>query len=108
MVKKVHKRVQRTFGYDSLGVEVHLYKDATNAGAARFVTDPNIVKRNKDEFGLISIRLANNLRELAGLEKEVSADKLVPNYVLMVGTRVIEQTASSKKAEKFLKDQKLP
>jgi hypothetical protein len=108
MVGRVHKRVQRTFGYDSLGVEVHLYKDERNAGAARLLTNPEIVKGNQTEFGLTFIRLANNLAELKTLETEASANKLVPNYVLMVGTRVIEQTASSKKAEKFLKDQKLP
>ncbi|AHB40462.1 TPA: hypothetical protein DHW62_03000 [candidate division WWE3 bacterium] len=103
MKKKVRKpRVQRTFGYAALGVEIHLYKDATKAGAALLVTDLNTIKGNKTEFGLVAVRLANNLDELKKITEAVSAARLVANYALMFGTRLIERTPSLKKAEKYL------
>ena len=103
MKKKMRKpRTQKTFGYAALGVEVHLYKDATKAGAALLVTDLDTVKGNKSEFGLVAVKLANNLNELKKITEAASAGRLAANYVLMYGIRVIERTPSFQKAEKYL------
>ncbi len=94
--------IQRTFGYDSPGVEVRLFINKTKAGAASEIASGTI-RRNRDIFGLDSIVLANNLEELEEILDNAASKGLVANFVPMFGTNVVEYTRDIKKVKKFLK-----
>ncbi|KKT26268.1 MAG: hypothetical protein UW13_C0020G0010 [candidate division WWE3 bacterium GW2011_GWA1_43_94] len=88
----LHKpREQRTFGYDNLGVEIRVFKTAQNAGA------------NSEEFGLVTVKLANNVYELEKFQTGFKNQGYSTNFVLMKGTYVLSYTSDIKKAVKFLK-----
>ena len=100
-------REQRTFGYDSLGVEIRVFKTAQNAGAAN-IEVPQTSKTlmtNAEEFGLITVKLANNVLELEKFDAEFRSRGYATNFALMKGTTALSYTSDIKKAIKFLKDQ---
>ncbi|HAI62871.1 MAG: hypothetical protein UU64_C0008G0028 [candidate division WWE3 bacterium GW2011_GWF2_41_45] len=102
----LHKpREQRTFGYDNLGVEIRVFKTAQNAGAANIAVPQTskMLQRNSEEFGLVTVKLANNVYELEKFQTGFKNQGYSTNFVLMKGTYVLSYTSDIKKAVKFLK-----
>lgn len=98
-------RRQRTFGFDSLGVTIRVFKTAQNAGAANIdVPQPTErLERCAEEFGFVTFRCANNITELVEFNESFIKQGYATNFSLMQGNVVLSYTADIKKALKFLK-----
>ncbi|KKS31080.1 MAG: hypothetical protein UV00_C0010G0003 [candidate division WWE3 bacterium GW2011_GWF1_42_14] len=91
--------------YDSFGVEIRVFRTAANARAT-LIGQPQPTDRlrnNSMEFGLVTIRLANNEHELEKFNGEFYRRGYSTNFVLMRGRVVLSYTDDYKKALKFLK-----